>query len=56
LWRGSWKRPNLASGYAYRLASFGPPKEETHVRPGHYWLLKFGKVAGSMNYVEEEFK
>jgi hypothetical protein len=20
------------------------PKEEVHVCPGHYWLLKFGKV------------
>ena len=27
------------------------PKEETHVRPGHNWLLKFGTVAGSMRYV-----
>ena len=30
-------------------------KEETHVRPGHHWLLKFGKVAGSMSCVEKEF-
>ena len=30
-------------------------KEETHVRPGHHWLLKFGKVAGSDSYVEKEF-
>ena len=32
------------------------PKEEAHVRPGHYWLLKFGKVDGSMSCVEKEFK
>jgi hypothetical protein len=31
------------------------PKEETHVRAGHNWLLKFGKVPGSMNCVEKEF-
>ncbi len=31
------------------------PKEETHVRPGHYWLLKFGKVVGNMSCVEKEF-
>ena len=30
-------------------------KEETQVRPGHHWLLKFGKVAGSDSYVEKEF-
>jgi len=33
-----------------------PPKEEAHMRPGHNWLLKFGKVAGSMSCVEKEFK
>jgi hypothetical protein len=32
------------------------PKEEADVRPGHYWLLKFGKVDGSMSCVEKEFK
>ena len=31
------------------------PKEETHVRPGHNWLLKFGKVTGSMSCVEKDF-
>ncbi len=30
-------------------------KEETHVCPGHHWLLKFGKVAGSDSRVEKEF-
>ena len=29
------------------------PKEETHGRPGHNWLMKFGKVAGNMSCVEE---
>ena len=24
--------------------------------PGHNWILKFGNVPGSMNYVEKEFK
>ena len=32
------------------------PKEETHVCPGHNWLLKFGKVPGNMSCVEKEFK
>ena len=31
------------------------PKEEPHVRPGHFWLLKLGKVAGSDSCVEKEF-
>ena len=31
------------------------PMEETHVRPGHHWLLKFGQVAGSMSCIEKEF-
>ena len=31
------------------------PKEETHMRPGHNWLLKFGDVPGSMNCEEKEF-
>jgi hypothetical protein len=26
------------------------------VCPGHFWLLKFGKVAGSNRFVEKEFK
>ncbi len=26
------------------------------MRPGHFWLLKFGKVPGSNNCVEKEFK
>jgi hypothetical protein len=32
------------------------PKEETNVCPGYIWLLKFGKVPGSMSSVEKEFK
>ena len=31
------------------------PKEETHVCPGHNWLLKFGKVTGSMSCLEKDF-
>jgi hypothetical protein len=31
-------------------------KEETHMRPGHHWILKFGNVAGSMSCVEKKFK
>ena len=30
-------------------------KEETHVRPGHHWLLKFGKIIGNDNCLEKEF-
>ena len=30
-------------------------KEETHVRSGHHWLLKFWQVAGNMSCVEKEF-
>ena len=30
-------------------------KKETHVCPGHHWMLKFGKVAGSVSCVEKEF-
>jgi hypothetical protein len=25
------------------------------VRPGHFWILKFGKVAGSNSCVEKKF-
>ena len=32
------------------------PKEERQVRPGHFWLLKFGKVAGTNSCVEKKFK
>ena len=29
--------------------------KETHVRPGHHCLMKFGKVVGSDSCVEKEF-
>ncbi len=32
------------------------PQEERQVRPGHFWLLKFGKVLGSNSCVERKFK
>jgi hypothetical protein len=32
------------------------PQEKRQVRPGHFWLLKFGKVSGSNNCVEKNFK
>ena len=32
------------------------PKEERLVRPGHFWLLKFGKIPGNNSCVEKEFK
>jgi hypothetical protein len=32
------------------------PQEERQVRPGHFWLLKFGKVLGSNSCVEKKFK
>lgn len=32
------------------------PQEERQVRPGHFWLLKFGKVPGSNSCVEKKFK
>jgi hypothetical protein len=38
---------------AYELRS---PQEERQVRPGHFWLLKFDKVAGSNICVEKKFK
>ena len=31
-------------------------KEETHVRPGHNWMLKFGRVSSSISCVDKEFK
>jgi hypothetical protein len=31
-------------------------QEERQVRPGHFWLLKFGKVPASNSCVEKEFK
>jgi hypothetical protein len=32
------------------------PQEESQVCPGHFCLLKFGKVPGSNNNVEKKFK
>ena len=32
------------------------PQEERQVRPGHFWLLKFGKVPGSNSCVEKKFE
>jgi hypothetical protein len=32
------------------------PQEERKVRPGHFCLLKFGKVSGSNSCVEKKFK
>jgi hypothetical protein len=32
------------------------PQEERQVCPGHFCLLKFGKVPGSNNCVEKKFK
>jgi hypothetical protein len=32
------------------------PKEHRQVRPGHFWLLKFAKVPGTMSCVEKVFK
>ena len=32
------------------------PKEEAHVRPGHFWLLKLGKVDGINSCVEKQLK
>jgi hypothetical protein len=29
---------------------------ERQVRPGHFWLLKFGKVPGRNSCVEKKFK
>ena len=31
-------------------------KEETHVCPGHKWILRFGNVVGSTSCVEKKFK
>ena len=31
-------------------------EEETHLRPGHFWICKFGTVPGSMRCVEEKFE
>ena len=32
------------------------PQEESQVCPGHFWLLKFGKVPGTMSCVVKVFK
>jgi hypothetical protein len=32
------------------------PQEERQVCPGHFWLLKFGKVPGYNNCVQKKFK
>ena len=30
-------------------------EEEAHMRPGHFWICKFGTVPGSMSCVEKKF-
>ncbi len=35
---------------------FWSPQEERQVRPGHFWMLKFGKVPASNSCVEKKFK
>ena len=32
------------------------PQEERQVCPGHFWLMKFGKVPGTNSCVENKFK
>jgi hypothetical protein len=32
------------------------PQEERQVRPGNFWLLKFGKVPGNNSCIEKKFK
>jgi hypothetical protein len=32
------------------------PQEERQVCPGHFWVLKFGKIVGSNSFVEKKFK
>jgi hypothetical protein len=32
------------------------PQEERQVCPGHFWLMKFGKVPGTNSCVEKKFK
>jgi hypothetical protein len=49
--------PNRPFGQKTNLLSqHHQPQEERQVRPGHFWLLKFGKVAGSNSCVEKKFK
>ena len=31
-------------------------EEEAHMRPGHFWICKFGTVPGSMSCVEKKFE
>ncbi len=31
-------------------------EEESHLRPGHFWICKFGTVPGIMSYVEKKFE
>ena len=42
-------------GYVQTLELWSP-QEEMQVRPGHFWLMKFGKVPGTNNFVETKFK
>jgi hypothetical protein len=32
------------------------PQEERQVRPGHFWLMKFGKIPGTNSCVEKKFQ
>ncbi len=42
-------------GYVH-VRELWSPQEERQVCPGHFWLMKFGKVDGSNSCVEQKFK
>ena len=39
----------------YRLEVWST-EEQTNMRPGHFWICKFGKVPGGMCCVEKKFE
>ncbi len=49
-----WAKPDK---WAYvQTRELWSPKGERQVHPGHFWMLKFGKVPGSKSCVQKEFE
>jgi hypothetical protein len=59
--KNGWIKPicvveGCTHGDAYRLQTreLWSPQEERQMCPGHFWLMKFGKVPGNNRFVDED--
>ena len=50
------KHKELDTWWCVQVREVWSTEEEAHIRPGHFWISKFGTVPGSMRCVEEKFE